>query len=96
MIHGNERVIRARLSDAAFFYAADKKETLADRVERLKGIVFQAKLGTLYDKAERISKIAVFIAEKLHVNVEHATRAGLLAKTDLTTNMVMNFLSCKA
>lgn len=91
VIHGNERVIRARLSDAAFFYAADKKEPLADRVERLKGIVFQAKLGTLYDKAERISKIGVFIAEKLHVNVEHVKRAGLLAKTDLTTNMVNEF-----
>jgi len=91
VIHGNERVIRARLSDAAFFYAADKKEALGARVERLKGIVFQAKLGTLYDKAERISKIGAYIAEKLHVNTENVKRAGLLAKTDLTTNMVNEF-----
>jgi glycyl-tRNA synthetase beta chain len=91
VIHGNERVLRARLSDAAFFYAADQKESLGARVERLKGIIFQAKLGTLYDKAERIAKIAVYMSDKLGVNKEHALRAGMLAKTDLTTNMVNEF-----
>jgi len=91
VIHGNERVLRARLSDAAFFYLTDKKESLESRIERLKGIVFQAKLGTLYDKSERISKLAAFIANKIQANADHAARAGWLAKTDLTTNMVGEF-----
>lgn len=89
--HGNERVLRARLSDAAFFYATDKKETLESRIERLKGIVFQAKLGTLYDKGERLGKIAAHIAGLLKLNKTHAARAGMLAKTDLTTSMVNEF-----
>jgi len=91
VIHGNERVLRARLADAVFFYEADKKESLESRILYLKGIVFQAKLGTLYDKAERISKLAAFIANKMGAHVEHALRAGLLAKTDLTTHMVSEF-----
>lgn len=91
LIHGNERVLRARLADAAFFYATDKKESLAQRIERLRGIIFQAKLGTLYEKAERISKLAGFIANVLGVNVTAAERAGWLAKTDLTTSMVGEF-----
>jgi glycyl-tRNA synthetase beta chain len=91
VIHGNERVLRARLADAAFFYETDKKESLEQRIKPLKGIVFQAKLGTLYEKAERISKIAEFIARKMGVNAEQAARAGMLAKTDLTTNMVGEF-----
>lgn len=91
VIHGNERVIRARLSDAAFFYHVDKQESLASRLERLKPIVYQAKLGTLYDKAERISQLTKFIAQKMQLNQENAARAGLLAKTDLTTNMVNEF-----
>lgn len=89
--HGNERVLRARLSDAAFFYATDKKQSLEQRLERLKGIVFQAKLGTLYDKAVRISKQADFIAEKMEADPMAAAQAGLLAKTDLTTDMVGEF-----
>lgn len=91
VIKGNERVLRARLADAAFFYAADKKESAKARIERLKGILFQAKLGSLYDKAERISQLARFIAEKMRANKEEAVRAGLLAKTDLTTQMVGEF-----
>jgi len=91
VIHGNERVLRARLSDAAFFYETDKKESLTSRMDKMKGIVFQAKLGSLYDKAERISKLAATIAEKMQVNTAHALRAGMLAKTDLTTNMVGEF-----
>ncbi|RDI46486.1 glycine--tRNA ligase subunit beta [Aquicella lusitana] len=91
VIHGNERVLRARLADAAFFYDTDQKESLAERVERLKGIIFQAKLGTLYEKAERISKLAAFIAQKTDASIDEATRAGMLAKTDLTTNMVGEF-----
>lgn len=91
VIHGNERVLRARLSDAAFFFETDKKESLEERVERLKGIIFQAKLGTLHDKVERISKIATFIAEKMGANTAQAARAGWLAKADLTSNMVGEF-----
>lgn len=89
--HGNERVLRARLSDAVFFYTEDQKESLEQRLSRLKGIVFQAKLGTLHDKALRISKVAQYIAKKMNVNTDHAARAGLLAKADLTTNMVNEF-----
>jgi glycyl-tRNA synthetase beta chain len=91
VIHGNERVLRARLSDAAFFYTTDKKESLEDRKEKLKGIVFQAKLGTLYEKSARISQLAAFIAGKMGADVHAATQAGWLAKTDLTTNMVSEF-----
>lgn len=91
IIQGNERVLRARLSDAAFFYQTDKLESLAERVERLKGIVFQAKLGTLFDKSERLSKLTAHLAKTLHLNADHAARAGLLAKTDLTSNMVGEF-----
>lgn len=91
VVHGNERVLRARLSDAAFFYATDKKESLTARVERLKGIVFQAKLGTLYDKAVRLSQLSGWIAKRLGENEQVAEQAGLLAKADLTTNMVGEF-----
>ncbi len=91
VIHGNERVLRARLSDAAFFYEVDQKESLESRIERLKGIIFQAKLGTLFDKAKRLSQLAGFIAQQLNIDVSLAERAGWLAKTDLTTNMVNEF-----
>lgn len=91
VIHGNERVINARLSDAKFFYETDCKQTLADRLETLKTVVFQAKLGTLYEKSERIAKLAKFIAEKINANPELAERAGLLCKTDLVSNMVNEF-----
>lgn len=88
VLHGNERVLRARLSDAAFFYDVDQQETLFSRLERLKGIVYQAKLGTLHDKAERLSKLSAFIAPSYK---DMAERAGWLAKTDLTTQMVGEF-----
>jgi len=91
VIQGNERVLKARLKDAAFFYAEDQKESLANRLERLKGIVYQAKLGTLYDKAKRVSALAHFIAQKLKLNSDLAARAGLLAKADLTTQLVGEF-----
>ncbi len=91
VIHGNERVLRARLADAAFFYATDKKMRLIERVERLKDIIFQEKLGTLYDKALRVSELAAFIATTMGASTQQAKRAGLLGKTDLTTHMVMEF-----
>lgn len=91
VIHGNERVLRARLADAAFFYAEDQKESLDDRVEKLKGIIFQHRLGTLYDKALRLSRLASDIAAQMNADVKEAARAGWLAKADLTTNMVNEF-----
>jgi glycyl-tRNA synthetase beta chain len=89
--HGNERVVTPRLADAEFFWNQDRKQTLADRVDSLKTIVFQEKLGTVYEKSVRVSKLAERIATQLNANVEHATRAALLAKTDLMTNMVGEF-----
>lgn len=91
VIHGNERVLRARLADAAFFFEADKKESLDARVERLKTILYQAKLGTLFDKTERVAHLADIIARLMNTNVEFAKRAAYLAKADLTSNMVNEF-----
>src|SRR5690606_36796125 len=91
VIDGNERVIRPRLSDAAFFYESDLKVPLAVRREKLKSVVFQEKLGTVYDKTERIAKLAAFIAEEIHGNVAWAQRAGELSKADLLSNMVGEF-----
>ncbi len=91
VVEGNERVLRARLSDAAFFFEMDKKIKLIDRVEDLKNIIFQAKLGTLFDKSQRVAHLAKVIAQKIQVSDEKAARAGLLSKTDLTTHMVGEF-----
>lgn len=91
IIDGNERVIRPRLSDAAFFFETDKKTTLESLRERLKAIVFQAQLGTVFDKTERIAALAIYIAEKLNVDKKLAERAGKLCKSDLVTNMVGEF-----
>jgi len=91
IIDGNERVIRPRLSDAAFFYETDKKTSLASLRERLKTIVFQAQLGTIYDKTRRVSALAAHIAGLLGADSALATRAGELCKSDLVTNMVGEF-----
>jgi len=91
VIEGNEKVIRPRLSDAAFFFETDKKTTLEARVEKLKSIVFQKDLGTVYDKASRISALSGKIANALGKDQAQAERAGLLAKTDLLTDMVYEF-----
>ncbi|OQW73275.1 MAG: glycine--tRNA ligase subunit beta [Proteobacteria bacterium ST_bin11] len=88
---GNERVVLPRLVDAEFFWKQDRKQSLAERVESLKSIVFQKDLGTLFDKTERVANLAALIAEKLGADVELAKRAALLAKTDLMTNMVGEF-----
>ncbi len=91
VVAGNEKVIRPRLSDAAFFYTTDKKKTLEARVEQLKPIVFQAQLGSIYDKSQRVAGLAAKIATVLGSDAEHARRAGRLAKTDLVTEMVLEF-----
>lgn len=89
---GHQRVIRARLEDAFFFFKEDQHRTLADRVADLTGVIFQAKLGTMAEKTERVVKLAgelaVAIAPEL---TETVKRAALLAKTDLLTNMVGEF-----
>ena len=91
IISGNEKVIRPRLADAEFFFNTDKKKTLESRLESLKTILFQKQLGTLYEKSERIASMARGIAVMLGTDQESAHRAGLLCKTDLMTNMVMEF-----
>lgn len=91
VIAGNERVVRPRLADAAFFYETDKKSRLADRVEALKPIVFQNQLGSLYDKSQRVAKLAARIAEAIGGDARLAQRAGELSKTDLVTSMVSEF-----
>ena len=91
IVAGNERVLRARLSDAKFFWDEDRKRTLESRVEKLKGIVFHAKLGTQYERVERIEKLAGEIAAKIGADVEKAKRAARLAKADLTTGVVGEF-----
>ncbi|MBC8014775.1 MAG: glycine--tRNA ligase subunit beta [Sporomusaceae bacterium] len=92
--HGNERVLKARLADARFFYEEDKKVKLIDRLDKLKTIVFQEGLGTLYDKTMRIKSLSVGIAaaigagDSLKPVIE---RSATLAKTDLVTGMVCEF-----
>ncbi len=91
IVAGNERVLRARLSDAKFFWDEDRKHSLDSRVERLKGIIFHAKLGTQFERVTRIEKLAGEIAAKIGANVEKAKRAARLAKADLTTGVVGEF-----
>ncbi|WP_444945904.1 glycine--tRNA ligase subunit beta [Microbulbifer sp. VTAC004] len=91
VIHGNERVIRPRLADAAFFFETDKKTSLESRREKLRQIVFQQHLGSVYDKTERVSALARTIAEKTGSNGDWAERAGRLCKSDLVTEMVFEF-----
>ena len=91
IVAGNERVLRARLSDAKFFWDEDRKHSLESRVEKLKGIVFHAKLGTQFERVQRIEKLAGEIAAKIGADVEKAKRAARLAKADLTTGVVGEF-----
>lgn len=91
---GNERVLRARLKDAQFFYNEDLKEKLEKRVDSLKTVVYQEKLGTIYDKVERIAKIVEFLGNKLMLSQQEMTllkRAAYLCKADLVTGMVNEF-----
>ncbi|KZN42086.1 glycine--tRNA ligase subunit beta [Pseudoalteromonas luteoviolacea] len=91
VISGNEKVVRPRLADAQFFFETDKKKTLESRLESLGSVLFQKQLGTLKDKSERIAALAGYIAEQLGADKGLAERAGLLSKTDLMTEMVMEF-----
>lgn len=91
VIEGNERVVRPRLSDAAFFYDTDRKLTLESRLPRLETILFQKALGTVADKSSRVARLAAFLAPKTACSADDARRAGQLCKTDLVTNMVSEF-----
>lgn len=91
VIDGNERVIRPRLSDAAFFFDTDLKHTLESRREQLKPIVFQKQLGSVFEKTERIAALAKQIAAQLGADEALAERAGTLCKSDLVTEMVLEF-----
>ncbi len=91
VISGNERVIRPRLSDAAFFFTQDQKTPLEDKLSQLKNIVFQKDLGTYHDKVLRVSKLAGYLATLTGADKQAAERAGLLCKADLVTNMVGEF-----
>ena len=88
---GNERVIRPRLADAAFFWDSDRRERLEARRPTLKNVTFQAKLGSLHDKAERVGRLAMRIAESIGSDAELARRAAELSKCDLLTLMVGEF-----
>jgi len=94
--HGNERVLRARFNDARFFWQTDQKQTLRDRVELLKHVTFQKDLGSYYDKTLRVQRLASWLSETVRQSgmairpgVVH--KAALLAKTDLTTELVKEF-----
>lgn len=98
---GHQRVIRARLADAQFFYRSDLELSSDERVKKLKGVLFQAKLGTMYDKIDRVGKIGGFLAEKIdhgmdsganHVSLKkQVERAARLCKSDLVSQVVVEF-----
>jgi glycyl-tRNA synthetase beta chain len=91
IIAGNERVIRARLSDAKFFYETDLKTRLEDRLPKFENIVFHEKLGTQGERIERIQRLAAEIAPLVGADVEKTKRAARLAKADLLTEVVGEF-----
>lgn len=91
IIEGNEKVVRPRLADAEFFFVTDQKTKLIDRLPSLQTVLFQQQLGTLAEKSERISQLAGWVANTIGADVAAASRAGLLSKTDLMSNMVGEF-----
>ncbi len=91
VIFGNEKVIRPRLADAEFFFKTDQKQTLESRLSTLESVLFQKQLGTLKAKSERIADLSKIIANQLGENSDDAYRAGLLSKTDLMSDMVLEF-----
>jgi len=91
VIEGNERVIRPRLADAAFFWNNDRKNSLASREETLRDVVYQRGLGSLFDKSQRVGRLAAWLATELESDVAIVERAAALAKCDLITGMVGEF-----
>jgi len=88
---GNERVVRPRLVDAEFFWNQDRRQPLISYAERLKSVVFQDKLGSLYDKSCRVENLAVVIGHRVNGNEDLIARAAKLSKCDLMTDMVGEF-----
>lgn len=91
IIAGNQKVLRARLSDARFFYEQDLKKTLEDRIEQLNEIKFHERLGSVYSRVERLETLSETIAKMIGANPAHAKRAARLSKSDLVTGMVGEF-----
>ena len=91
IVQGNEKVVRPRLADAQFFFETDKKQSLESRLPKLASVLFQKQLGSIQDKADRISALAGQIAGQLNASVNDAKRAGLLCKADLVSEMVLEF-----
>ena len=91
IVHGNERVVRARLADARFFWETDKATKLEDRLEKLKSITFHEKLGTQFERVERIARLARELAPLVGADPDKAEQAARLAKADLVTEMVGEF-----
>lgn len=91
VVKGNERVIRPRLADARFFFETDRRASLESRLDQLKKVVFQDQLGTVYEKSQRVAKLATFIANSLGADAKLCSRAAELSKCDLLTNMVGEF-----
>ena len=89
--HGNERVLKARLEDAQFFFNEDRKKSLATHRDKLKTVVFQEGLGTVYEKTERLVKLVEKIAAMIGVDASNSIRAAELSKADLVTGMVTEF-----
>lgn len=91
VVHGNERVVRPRLADAAFFWDIDRKISLVDRIDALKSVTFQNKLGSLFDKSERVRTLVGLIAPSVGADTQLASRAARLCKCDLLTSLVGEF-----
>lgn len=91
VVAGNEKVIRPRLADAKFFYDTDRKKTQDDRREKLKSIIFQAQLGSVFAKTDRIARLSSYISESENGDGKLAERAGQLCKSDLVSEMVLEF-----
>jgi len=91
IVHGNERVLRARLADARFFYNQDRRSPLASRVERLRSVVYHNKLGSNAERVDRLVRLARKVAPLLGADAAQAERGALLAKADLVTDMVGEF-----
>ncbi|MBR1728769.1 MAG: glycine--tRNA ligase subunit beta [Selenomonadaceae bacterium] len=92
--HGNERVLKARLEDAQFFFNEDRKKSLEQHRDKLKTVVFQEGLGSIYEKTERLEKLSTLIADLINTSAEdktNAIRAAQLSKADLVTGMVTEF-----
>ena len=91
VVQGNEKVIQPRLADAAFFYETDKATPLEQRSDRLSGVVFQQRLGTLADKSRRVQALAAGLAKALGADVAICSRAASLCKNDLVSDLVLEF-----